>query len=135
MDFLFRRSKKRTQKKKIKQAPLTNLGCESEFAHLDNGLRKSGGSTSLRTLSNKHVVARNRLFEKENLRRLDICEKRRKWQWASSASIGEDWTSVRSEGSGNGLVVQVLEKDWTSVRSEGSGNGLVVQVLEKIGHL
>ena len=43
---------------KRSKAVLTNLGAESEFATLDNDLRKVGGSTSLNTISNKHVIAK-----------------------------------------------------------------------------
>ena len=38
---------------KYKFAPITNLGCESEFAKLDNRIKVTGGSTSIQTLSKK----------------------------------------------------------------------------------
>ena len=37
----------------LKNAPLTNLGCESEFAKFDNRVKATGGSTSVNTLSKK----------------------------------------------------------------------------------
>ena len=40
--------------KDIKYAPLTNMGCESEFSKL--GHRWSGGSTSIRTFSRKILL-------------------------------------------------------------------------------
>ena len=43
----------------LKQAPLINLGCESEFANRDNGLRICRGNTSVGTLSRKNVVLIN----------------------------------------------------------------------------
>ncbi|QQP51547.1 Hypothetical protein FKW44_012954, partial [Caligus rogercresseyi] len=42
--------------------PLTNLGCESEFAKLDVRIEASGGSTSVHTHSRKNVVTTNRLL-------------------------------------------------------------------------
>ena len=38
---------------KLQYAPLTNLGCESEFAKLDNRVRVAGGMTSVSTHSKK----------------------------------------------------------------------------------
>ena len=46
---------------KRSKAVLTNLGAESEFATLDNDLRKVGGSTSLSTTLNRNVIAKNTL--------------------------------------------------------------------------
>ena len=48
----------------IEQAPQTNLGCESEFGFVTNDFKQEGGSTSLATISNKHVIQRNKLYEK-----------------------------------------------------------------------
>ena len=48
---------------KLTQAPLTNLGAESEFASLD--LLRVGGATSLKTVSQKHIISRNKLFTKD----------------------------------------------------------------------
>ena len=62
------------------KTPKTNLGCESEFAHVTNDFRKSGGSTSLATISDKHTVARNKLFDKERWQNLSNKEKRIKWK-------------------------------------------------------
>ena len=50
---------------KRNQTVLTNLGAESEFATANNTLRRLGGSTSLNTASNKHVVCINKLYAKE----------------------------------------------------------------------
>ena len=55
---------------------LTNSGCESHFADLDNMIKSSaGGSSNLETFSQKHVIAKNKylisndwknISEKEN---------------------------------------------------------------------
>ena len=49
----------------IPQTPQTNLGCESEFASVGNDLKKAGGAVSLQSISDKHVIARNRLYAKK----------------------------------------------------------------------
>ena len=49
-------------KMKMQSARLTNSGCESEFAHLDNDCKVTSGNTSLTTLSNRHIIKRNKLF-------------------------------------------------------------------------
>ena len=55
----------------IPQTPLSNLGCESEFGSVGNDLKKSGGAVSLTTVSNKHVIARNHLYDKTRWSELD----------------------------------------------------------------
>ena len=47
---------------KLQYAPLTNLGCESEFAKLDNRVRVFGRITSVSTHSKKNIVATNGLL-------------------------------------------------------------------------
>ena len=42
--------------KDMKYAPLTNLGCESEFSKLDHRIKVSGGSISKQTLSKKNLL-------------------------------------------------------------------------------
>ena len=67
------------------RTPKTNLGCESEFGFVTNDFRKSGNSTSLETISKKHIVSRNKLYEKERWISLSNKEKRRKWYWAKNS--------------------------------------------------
>jgi hypothetical protein len=47
---------------KMSLAPLTNSGCESQFAKLDNAVNRFGGSANVTTLSNKHIIRKNRYF-------------------------------------------------------------------------
>ena len=39
---------------KLKYAPLTNRGCETQFADLDNFVKKFGGTATVSILSDKH---------------------------------------------------------------------------------
>ena len=67
------------------QTPKTNLGCEGEFSHGDMDLKRAGGSTSLKTVSDKHVIKRNAFYAKSKWTSLSVEEKRRKWRWASAS--------------------------------------------------
>ncbi len=69
----------------MKQTPRTNLGCESEFSHGDMDLKRAGGSTSLKTVSDKHVIKRNALYQKQKWQELSIKEKRKNWKWAATS--------------------------------------------------
>jgi len=79
----FEENEEYTQKRR--QSVLTNLAAESEFATLDNDIRKLGGSTSLQTISDKHVIARNKLYLKDRWIELSEKEKSAKWKWARNS--------------------------------------------------
>lgn len=64
----------------LKQAPLTNLGCESEFAKFDNRIRVCGGSTSVSTLSRKNVVVTNGLLVDSRFEGKSLSEKKSSWK-------------------------------------------------------
>ena len=49
-------------KLKLELCPLTNSNCEGEFAQLDNDIKRVGGTVSMQTLSNRHLVDSNKLF-------------------------------------------------------------------------
>ena len=66
----------------LKQAPSPNLGCEYEFAKLDNRLRTCRGKTSVSMLSRKNVVLTNRLLVNSKFEEKSLHEKRRSWKWA-----------------------------------------------------
>lgn len=62
MDFFTDYTDSAINKIKLEYAPLTNLGCEGEFAKLDNRLKIRGGSTSVQMLSRKNVIKTNSLL-------------------------------------------------------------------------
>ena len=82
---------------KMRQAPGTNLGSEGEFAHGDNDLRRCGGSTSLKTVSDKHVIKRNALYTKEKWTLLSEQQKRRKWRWAAGSPEAKKVKALEAE--------------------------------------
>lgn len=77
---------------KLNKAPLTNLGCEGEFAKLDNRLRVSGGTTSVETLSRKNIVATNSLLNEPTFQDRSEQERLEDWKWARSS---EETKAVR----------------------------------------
>ena len=50
---------------KIDQAPLTNSGCESNFAQLHLECKRGSGQTTLQTMSNRVMVKTNQYFNSE----------------------------------------------------------------------
>lgn len=70
---------------KLQYAPLTNLGCESEFAKLDNRVRVSGGMTSVSTHSKKNIVATNGLLVDSGFLNKTESEKKLKWKWGRNS--------------------------------------------------
>ena len=71
---------------KINKAPITNLGPESNFfGSCDGDLKRSGNSTKLSTISEKHIVEKNKLHTKEQWRNSDA-DKSEKWKWARRSS-------------------------------------------------
>ena len=70
---------------KLNFAPLTNLGCESEFAKLDNRISMSGGSTTVQTHSRKNVVMTNRLLVDTSFTQQSEAERQERWKWARTS--------------------------------------------------
>ena len=73
------------ENEKIKYAPLTNSGCESEFAKLDNRLKIAGGTTSVNTLSMKNIVSTNSLLTEPNFVEMPVEDKKMCWKWGRSS--------------------------------------------------
>ena len=85
---------------KLNQANvLTNSGCESHFADLDNMIKSSaGGNSNLETFSQRHVIAKNKYLESENWVKMSEKEKRATFRWARSSpqaklvnEMAKDW--------------------------------------------
>ena len=72
---------------KLEYAPLTNLGCESEFAKLDVRIAVSGGSTAVQTHSCKNMVTTNLLLTDPSFSKLGSTEKQQKWKWARTSRM------------------------------------------------
>ena len=70
---------------KLEYAPLTNLGCEYEFAKLDVRIAASGGSITVQTHSRKNIVTTNRLLTDPSFSELGSTEKQQKWKRARTS--------------------------------------------------
>ena len=70
---------------KLQLAPMTNLGCESEFAKLDNRVRSSGGMTTIKSHSIKNIIATNGLLVDSEFTAMDEQERKRRWKWARTS--------------------------------------------------
>ena len=57
---------------KLLQAPMTNDGCESELATCGERIKKVGSTVSLKTLSDRHMVVRNKLFVSDKWKTLTL---------------------------------------------------------------
>ena len=66
-------------------APTTAGDTEGEFAQVGNALAKCGGMTSLSTVSNRHIVKRNKYFDSESWKSMTGEERKRKWKWARNS--------------------------------------------------
>ena len=83
--------------KALKAAPLTNLGCESEFAKFDNRIRASGGSTSIETLSKKNIVLTNKYLVDSGFSAQTQEEKLKQWSWARSSKEANDVKKLQKD--------------------------------------
>ena len=78
-------------------APLTNSGCESRFATLTNSLKVSGGSTKLKTLSDKEIVRSNNYIGGDEFKNLLTTEKVAEWKWARNSQQAKAYKKLTSE--------------------------------------
>ena len=78
--------------KKMDEAPLTNTGCESNFAQLDLECRRGSGQTTLQTMSNRHLVKTNDYFNSEEWKQMAPELRSKSWKDARS---GEQAKIVR----------------------------------------
>ena len=70
---------------KLTYAPLTNLGCESEFAWFDNRVKISGGTESVQSISRKRVICTNVLLLDSSFDNLSDKERLDSWKWARTS--------------------------------------------------
>ena len=119
---------------KMERAPLTNSGCESEFAFLDNVCKTTSGNTTLNTLSNRHIISRNKLFSHEKWKNLETEQKNQKWKWAMSSRevkranriLHNFITKVKSAEKASIVEKQNLKKQAQKIEQE---SGTLMQVL------
>ena len=70
--------------KKLDQAPLTNSGCESNFAQFDLECKRGSGQNTLNTMSNRNMIKTNQYFSTEEWIKLAPELKSKAWKDARS---------------------------------------------------
>ena len=56
-----------------------------DFAQVDNDCRRLDSPTSLKTISNKHIIQANKMYCKDRWLELSAMEKKTKWQWTRNS--------------------------------------------------
>lgn len=111
---------------KMRQANvLTNSGCESHFADLDNMIKSSaGGNSNLETFSQRHVIAKNKYLVSENWMKMSEKEKRSKFRWARSSpqaklvnEMAKDWLKKVEDSGKDAIQKKSLKKKKKNERS------------------
>ena len=82
---------------KLKYAPGTNLGCESNFSVLTAMVGKTGGGVSIQTLSCKRVVSQNKFLVRPELLNLPAVERKSWWTWARRSEAAQKARSIEAE--------------------------------------
>ena len=82
---------------KMVAAPLGNLGCESNFARLDNRLKTCGGSASLETPSMKAVIHQNGYFSSEEFKAMGLEKRMEVWDWAKNSDAAKSFKQLQLE--------------------------------------
>ena len=78
--------------KKLTYAPLTNLGCESEFVWFDNCIKISSGTESVQSISRKRVICTNAFLVDSSFEDLSNKERLDSWKWTRTS---EESSEVR----------------------------------------
>ena len=117
--------------KKLKYAPRTNLGCESNFSVLNAMVGKCGGGVSIQTLSSKRVISKNKFLVRPEM--LDLSEQERKslWSWARRSDAAKKARSIEAEmiDSLRNMKVQALE---AKAKKKKKKINRIHELLEKV---
>lgn len=71
---------------KLKCAPISNCGSESNLGDLTYDITRSAGSdTTMQTFSNKNVIRKNKLFNSTKWKTMSKSERTASWKWARNS--------------------------------------------------
>ena len=82
---------------------------------MDNDIRRVGGTVSIQTLSNRHLVSNNKFFSSEKWKSLSPAEQRQKFHWSRSS---EQAKKVKKMGKEYLEKVKAAEKFALKVKAE-----------------
>ena len=73
----------------LRNAPLTNSGCESENAYLGLMCSQTGGSASLQTLNKKRVISKNKFLMNEATTNATDEQRQAMWKWSRTSEAAK----------------------------------------------
>ena len=78
-------------------APLTDLGCKSEFAWFDNRVKISGETESVQSISRKKVISTNALLVDSSFDNLSDKKRLNSWKWARTSEESSEVRKVERD--------------------------------------
>ena len=116
---------------RLLRAPMTNDGCESELATCGETIKKVGSTVSLNSISNRHIVTRNKLFESKKWKDLTLSERRKYMNWSRNSKEAK---LVKEKGKEYLKKVKAavnMQLDAKAVKKERK-NARSLELLEKL---
>ena len=104
---------------------------ESEFANLDDDLRRVGGTTSFKTVSQKHIISRKKLFSNDRWMKLSDKEKSANWNWARKSEEARKLREMEDEFS---RIIESCSGNVISSQNKKEGKKYIMNRLEKCTH-
>jgi len=118
----------------MRWAPLTNLGCESKMAWLDNRIKVSGGSTSVQTLSEKSIVKHNEYFSNPDFDGLSSQSKLALWRFGRSGDTAKAVRSMYNDWHNQVCQAKVLAEDQRKTMKRRKASRLIVNIQKCVSH-
>ena len=100
----------------MKNAPLTNSGCESENAYLGMMCSQTGGSASLQTLSKKRVISKNEYLKCSEITSATDEQRQTMWKWSRTSDAAKsvkeiEQTIVKDVRASRDLALEVKKEE------------------------
>ena len=116
---------------KMDQAPLTNSGCESNFAQLDLECRRGSGQTTLQTMSSRHLVKTNKYFDTDEWKQLSTELKAKCWKDARSGQQAKIVKEMQKEFINKVKAAEALSNQ-EKIRKKSKKNAKFLKLLEEL---
>lgn len=119
------------QLKKMDEAPLTNSGCESNFAQLDLECRRGSGQTTLQTMSNRNMVKTNQYFNTEEWKQLSPELRAKSWKDARSGEAAKIVRSMQQDFLNKVKAAESLARQ-AKISKKAKKNEKCLKLLEEV---
>ena len=117
--------------KKMSEAPLTNFGCESNFAQLDLECRRGSGQTTLQTMSNRNMVKTNQYFNTEEWKQLSPELRAKSWKDARSGEAAKIVRSMQQDFLNKVKAAESLARQ-AKISKKAKKNEKCLKLLEEV---